>query len=113
MAIPIELDKPRTLNFDIEALRDLEAVMNGRPLRLILQDILQYGVNATVSALWAGLKHEDRTLNLKLVGKIYETYLKSPKGDRLTVTNALDEALGETGLFGKPEGNAQPEPVGS
>jgi hypothetical protein len=110
MPVPIEFGgKTRHLHYDIAALRDLEAAMDGRPLRMILQDILQYGINATVLSLWAGLKHEDRTLNFKLVGTMYETYLKT--GSHIDIRNALDEALGETGVFGRPEGNAQPEPA--
>ncbi|HJT96609.1 MAG TPA: hypothetical protein VJ777_32435 [Mycobacterium sp.] len=112
MPVRIEFDKPRTLHFDIESLSDLEAAMGGKPLLSILSDILRLGVTAITASLWAGLKHEDKGLNQKLVGRMLGTYLKNG-GKMRPLANALDEALGETGLFDREdtEGNAQPEPA--
>jgi hypothetical protein len=117
--VQIELDKPRTLMFDLAAVRDLEAAMGGKTLGNILSDVLSLGVNAITVALWAGLKHEDKSLNVNLVTKILAAYLKAGIGEKRTKTrlrligDALDDALHETGLFEKAdaEGNAQPEPV--
>lgn len=108
--VSIELDKPRTLKYDLAALRDLEAAMAGKPLLEILRDILNLGITATVAALYHGLKHEDRGLNQTLVMRMLEKHIKDG-GKLRPVATAIDEALGETGMFGEKEGNAQPEPA--
>jgi hypothetical protein len=64
-----------------------------------------------VLALWAGLKHEDATLNPKLVERRLGTYIKEKKSLRV-LGKALNDALDETGLFRNEddavtEGNAQ------
>lgn len=113
MAVPLEFDKPRTLKFDLAAVRDLEAALDGKPLAAVIRDISQLGINATITALWAGLKHEDRALNLSLVTKHLERYIQNG-GKLRTVAKALDAALEDTGLFRSEdddEGNAQPEPA--
>lgn len=96
--ITIEFDKTRQLFFDLAAIRDLEAAMNGQPLGQIVQHLSNLGINATVLALWAGLKHEDRGVSPNLVTKRLETYLKN--GGKLRVLcDAISDALEESGLF--------------
>lgn len=84
--------------------------MNGKPLASIVNDLASLGVTALVLALWAGLKHEDRTLNPKLVERYLSTYIKDKKSLR-TLGRALNDAIEETGLFRSEdevtEGNAQ------
>jgi len=108
--IPIDFDKPRHLHFDLAAVRDLEASLNGKPLASIINDLAQLGVNALVMALWAGLKHEDRALNPKLVERMLSAYIKQKKSLRL-LGRALNDALDETGMFRnedeESEGNEQ------
>lgn len=112
--IDIDFDKPRKLHFDLAAVRDLEASLNGKPLASIINDLAQLGVNALVMALWAGLKHEDRTLNPKLVERMLGHYIKQKKSLRL-LGRALNDAIEETGMFRnedeETEGNASPEAV--
>lgn len=98
MAIPLTLDKPRELKFDLRAIKDLEANMNGQPLGAVVIQLSQMGVTAITMALWAGLKHEDKTLSPNLVTKYLEAYIA--KGGSLRVLGrALNEAIEETGLF--------------
>lgn len=108
--VQIDFDKPRQLQFDLAAIRDLEAAMNGKPLASIVNDLASLGVTAIVLALWAGLKHEDRTLNPKLVERKLETYIKDKKSLRV-LGRALNDAIEETGLFRsedeESEGNVQ------
>jgi len=108
--IQIDFDKPRHLHFDLAAVRDLEASLNGKPLASIINDLAQLGVNALVMSLWAGLKHEDRTLNPKLVERMLDRYIKDKKSLR-KIGRALNDALDETGMFRnedeETEGNAQ------
>lgn len=96
--IDIDFDKPRKLHFGLAEVRDLEAAMNGRPLAGIINDLSQLGVNAMVLALWAGLKHEDRTLNPKLVERMLEKYINQRKSLRV-LGRALNDALEATGMF--------------
>jgi hypothetical protein len=103
--VQIEFDKPRSLMFDLAAIRDLERAMDGQPLGAIVQQLAQLGVNALVIALWAGLKHEDRTLSPASVTKRLETFLKNG-GKIRTLADGLNDALEESGIFA---GGAEPD----
>ena len=96
--VDLEFDRPRRLWYDLAAIRDLERAMDGQPLGLIVNQLAQLGVNALVLALWAGLKHEDRTLNPNLVTKRLEAYIKDGKSLR-TLADAINDGLEESGLF--------------
>jgi hypothetical protein len=119
--VQIEFDRSRSLMFDLAAIRDLEQQMDGQPLGRIVNQLANLGVNALVLCLWAGLKHEDRTLTPAGVTKRLETYLK--KGGKLRpLADGLNSALEECGLFsgnsdgdeGKDdEGNPSTERPGS
>lgn len=104
MSVPIVLDKPRELKFDLRAIKDLEANLNGQPLGLIVQHIAQLGITAMTMALWAGLKHEDRAMTPSLATKLLESYVQERKS--LTkLGTALSDAIEESGLFrGEDEG---------
>lgn len=96
--VQIDFDKTRHLHFDLAAVRDLEASMGGKPLASIVNDLANLGVTALVLALWAGLKHEDRVLNPKLVERMLTKYIAEKKSLRL-LGRALNDAIEETGLF--------------
>jgi hypothetical protein len=112
MSVSITLDKPRELKFDIRTTRDLEDALGGRPLGTIVQDMGRYSITAITTALWAGLKHEDRSLTPNLTMKLLEAYVQDKRFMR-DLIKSLTEALEETGLFRvegeDAEGNAQPE----
>ncbi len=113
MSITIDFDKPRELKFDLAAARDLEASLGGKPLADIVNDLSRLGVNALVLSLWAGLKHEDRTLNPKLVERMLTSYIAQKKSLR-TLGRALSDALDEVGMWRNEddesvEGNGTPE----
>lgn len=115
MYVDIELDRPRQLRFDLRAIRDLETIM-GKPVGQVARDLTMVGVTAILACLWAGLKHEDKTLNMNLVTKILEDYLEKEDSPGIRpVLKAIDEALSASGLLKKAdeesEGNAQPEPA--
>lgn len=115
MSVTIDFDKPRELKFDLAAVRDLEAAMGGKPLASIINDLAQLGVTALVLSLWAGLKHEDRALNPKLVERMLSTYIANKRSLR-KLGQAVNDALDETGLFRNEdtedmEGNVRPELV--
>ncbi len=102
-AVQIQFDKPRSLKFDLAAIKDLEAAMNGQPLGTIVGQLSQLGITAITLALWAGLKAEDRALTPNLVLKMLQSYLDSG-GKLSTLTNALSDAIESSGLFNVEDG---------
>jgi hypothetical protein len=99
--VSISLDKSRQLKFDIRACRELEMQL-GKPLGVVLQDITNFSVNAIVIALWAGLKHEDKSLTPGLTEKLFTKYVNDKKSMRMLIKK-LSDAMDETGLFQKEE----------
>lgn len=97
----IDFDKPRELKFDLRAVKDLESAMGGIPLGQVVHQLSQVGITAITAALWAGLKHEDKTLTPNLVTKMLQTYIdKKDKQKNLRVlARALNQAIDDTGLF--------------
>lgn len=105
MAVSISLDKPRELKYDIRATRELESQL-GKPLGAIIQEITQFGVNAMITALHVGLKHEDKALTLSLTEKLFQQYVKDKKPLRELIQK-INDAMEETGLFQKEEDMAR------
>jgi hypothetical protein len=98
VSVPIQFDKPRELKFDLRATKDLEAAMGGQPLGAIVLQLQQVGVTAITTALYHGLKHEDKGLSVPLVTKMLEQYITN-KGSLRKLGRALSDAIYETGLF--------------
>lgn len=65
--VAIELDKPRRLRYDLNALAEIEEG-TGKPLTAL--EAGNMGVKDLRLILWAGLIHEDEELTLKDVGKM-------------------------------------------
>lgn len=113
MAVQIELGgKTRTLKLNLGTIAEIEDKLDGLPLVDAYLRILKRGINATVVALWAAMKHEDPTLTVPLTRKTLQSYLDDG-GDFQAVTDALSAAFKDVGVFNKDsdEGNAQPEPA--
>lgn len=113
MSVTIDFDKPRQLKYGLAEVRDLESALGGKPLADIVNDLARLGVNVLVLSLWAGLKHEDRALNPKLVERMLSSYIAEKKSLR-KLGQAVNDALDETGLFNSEsdesaEGNETPE----
>lgn len=116
MTVEIVFDKPRQLRYDLAAIKDLENALGGEPLGKIVSNLGQMGINALTMSLWAGLKHEDRTLTPNLVTKLLEKYLDDGKSLKKLMT-AVNDAIDQSGLFKSVEseedeaaaGNAPPE----
>lgn len=108
--VPLELDKPRNLFFGLREIRDLERHLDGKPLGDVIHAMSRMGMDVMVKALLFGLRHEDPTLNEKLVEKMLWTYFHTERKDLSIVTTAISDALMETGIFGfghQSEGNDQ------
>ncbi len=72
-AIPIDLDRPRSILFDMNALAELDQQIDESPFSYIAKAgrDLQHGrVNVLRVLLWAGLIHEDPKLTITGAGKL-------------------------------------------
>ena len=66
IAVPIELDKPRNILFDLNAFSELEEIYGSMDAAF---KAMQTGsMKAARTLLWAGLLHEDESLTVKQVG---------------------------------------------
>lgn len=66
--IEVELDKTRTLRFDLNAFAELEE--NFGTIDQALGAMEKGSIKALRAILWAGLIHEDEELTIKQVGKL-------------------------------------------
>lgn len=89
--IPIELDKLRTLLFDLNAFAELEDKFGS--LDQAFQKMQQGSVKATRTLLWAGLLHEDESLTERKVGAMIS--LTNVETIMEQITRALTAALPE------------------
>ena len=102
--IPIELDKPRTLLFDLNAFAELEDKFGS--LDQAFQKMQQDSVKATRTLLWAGLLHEDENLTERQVGAMIS--LTNVESIMEQITEALTAALPED--TGDAEKTVAPDP---
>jgi hypothetical protein len=78
---PYENGRVRNLKFDVNALADFEQEM-GMGFATLMKQRAVFGCARAM--LWAGLKHEDRGLQINDVGELLSDYLRDedvPKGD--------------------------------
>lgn len=76
-SVLIELDKPRHLRYDANAIADLEGIV-GHPLSKILR-MNTDTIYILRAWLWAGLRHEDHNLSLIRVGELIDGWRVSGK----------------------------------
>lgn len=97
--IAINLDKPRTLRYGINALVKIED-LTGKSLMSL--DLNSVGIKDLRIIIYAGLYHEDDSLTPELVGDLIDEY-----SDITEISEKLGEALTEA--FGKPtKGTVKP-----
>lgn len=94
-AVTIELDRPRRLRFDVNALADAEERL-GMGLGRIMQQEASFALLRTL--LWAGLRHEDRRLTPEAAGTLLQQHIAGG-GDLETVAARVMEAILASGLF--------------
>ena len=113
MFTPFNFDRPRQIRFDIQACSDLETAL-GAPFGEICHRIDLIGVNAICAALWAGMKHDDPTLNIAGVRKRLQAFIDNG-GSMSEVVNTLNAAILNSTPLKKndevPEGNGAPGPA--
>lgn len=90
--LTIDLDRPRTFKLDFNALCEAEGVIGRSVLR---QDL---GLSEIRALLWAGLKHEDKTLTVQKVGTLLTadklTKVMTLVGDAVSEFFAVGEEVG-------------------
>ena len=91
--VTIELDRPRTLRYGINALAKVEDLTGKSVMALVLSNV---GITDLLVIIYAGLYHEDKTLTVEAVGDLIDEY-----SDINTVADKVGKAL--TLAFGKPE----------
>lgn len=106
--VNIELDKPRRIRFDTNALCDAEEAL-GVGIGAMLNQ--QVGFRVIRALLWAGLRWEDRGLTLERTGVLMQRYIEAG-GTVESLAEAVTQALLASGLFktgAGDEGNAGAE----
>ncbi|MCM1296236.1 MAG: hypothetical protein NC311_11900 [Muribaculaceae bacterium] len=88
--ITINLDKPRTLRYGMNALAKIEDLTGKSILAL---DLNKLGIKDLLAIVYGGLYHEDKTLTIEKVGDLIDEYSN---------LNEVAEKLGEalTAAFG-------------
>jgi len=96
-SVPFDLlDRPRNLRFDVNALADLEERAKAGIGTIFSEE--RAGFNSVRLALWAGLKHEERTLNPDRVGELIGEFLTGG-GDLQEIMSVVTDAINASGLF--------------
>nr|DAR74651.1 MAG TPA: tail tube protein [Bacteriophage sp.] len=97
--VTIELDKPRTLRYGMNALAKIEDI-TGKTIMAL--DLNSLGIKDLLVIVYAGLCHEDKSLTIEQVGDLLDEY-----ADLTMIAEKVGEALTEA--FGKPKGNEKGE----
>lgn len=103
-SVAIELDKPRRLRFDVNALADLE-----EHLGVGIGKVMEQEANFRLlrALLWAGLKWEERGLTVERAGSLLQGYL-ARGGDLGALAATLVEALYATSGLLSDQDNEEP-----
>lgn len=93
----IELDRPREVRFDFNAIADIEE-MAGKSIAVLLSEE-NLGFNTIRLLMWAGLKHDDEKLSKQQVGTMIFEWLKKG-GTMEKIISILSKAFDESGILG-------------
>lgn len=98
--IPIVLDKPRTIVFDLNSFAELEESYGS--VQAVLDEMAKGSIKALRLLLWAGLVHEQEDLTPKDVGRLIQF------GDIPKLTDLLNSALEKAQPSPEEEANLHP-----
>lgn len=88
--------RERTLRYDIAAMLALEEAMNGKPTGDVVASLQRWSFTAMVLLLWAGFRHEDKTLTQAQVRKALDAYVREPSANirqlRKDITDAIESS---------------------
>jgi len=102
--VEITLDKPRRIRFTFAELKSLEARL-GKPMGDVVSDMTRLSVNTLQHMLFAGLRATDSRLRFEDVERLLIEWVEGGKGTLNDVLYALNEALMESGYFGRGAGD--------
>jgi hypothetical protein len=94
--VSIQLDKMRNLRFGMKALSKIEDAL-GKPLSKV--DMNNMTMHELATFIWAGLEHEDKTLDTNGVMELIDDH-----SDIQTVATILGKAIKEGIGTGAPQG---------
>ena len=95
LGVTLELDKPRTLRYGMNALVKIEEMLGKSITKLDLENISMKDLRTIV---FAGLFHEDKNINPEKVGDLIDEYSE---------ISVVAEKLGEAMTLAFGQGNAK------
>jgi hypothetical protein len=101
-SVRIELDRPRQLRYDVNAVAAVEDELGLGLVALVKPDRIGYQVLRVL--LWGGLRHEDATLTVDDAGDLVQSYIENG-GTIVTMMEKVNLAFRASGLSA---GEAQP-----
>ena len=88
-SVLIELDKPRNIRLNTNALVKAEEILN----RPISEFGAAFGIKEIRAMLWAGLLHEDKSITLETVGDLIDEagfeYVTDKVGEAINIAMGL------------------------
>ena len=101
ITVPLELDRLRSLKFDLNAFAELEDKFGS--MDAAFQAMQKGSLKAARTLLWAGLLHEDETLTERRVGSMVT--LANMSGIMDKITTALTAAMPDSEIEGTTSGD--------
>jgi hypothetical protein len=103
-AIPITLDRPRRMRYDVNALSELEIALGGRSFTEVLSG--EMGIATIRAFLWASLLHEDRGITLERAGILMQKAIDGGM-ELADLLGAISQAITSCGIFKKADDEAE------
>jgi hypothetical protein len=107
VTVSVELDKPRTLKYDLNAFAELEEIYGS--MDQAFAAMRSGSMKAARSLLWAGLLHEDNNLTPRKVGAMVTLDNMEPVMD--AISSALLDAMPANDDGTEPEEEAPADPT--
>lgn len=102
--ILVELDKPRRLRFDHNALSDADQALDHKLIHILNGSPIVLDTLRTL--LWAGLKHEDPLMTVEKAGTLCDIWYQQGKSP-IELAEKVSEALLASGVFYLTEGGTK------
>jgi hypothetical protein len=106
--VNIELDKPRRLKFDYNAICEAEDKAGMGIIDMMKEE--NFGFRSIRALMYAGLRWEQRNLTVEMAGQLLQSYI-AKEGTMAEIAGIITEAIFASGLFGRQkeetEGNAE------
>lgn len=104
--VEFTLDKPRRIKFTLAELKALEQRL-GKPMGDIVADMTRLSVNTMQQVLFAGLRATDNRLRFEDLERMLIDFVEGGKGTLNDVLYVLNEALMDSGYFGRAAGDKE------